>query len=456
LNHSNIQAETFLMASDERDESASPAGQPIGAVMGPDHETTSVPIPPGPLDLQTCFELAVLRSETLGLKEEDIRIAQARYWQAIGSVLPMVHVLASETLQNNPGSFSSGSATTSTDVMDGGTSGGNQKDRFTSRLNVKQPIFSGFRESSTAAAYEATIEAQKHLKRRNLQLLYLDVADVFYQILMYEDDIRLLGDIRSALKERVAELEKRVRLGKSRSGELLMAKSELADSLVTIEHVRGLLDASSELMSFLTGIRPSPFKLKDAQTLPSTEALEFYLSRTGERPDILAAIQNERSAHRQLSATKGEHWPTISAEGNYYLHENPVSRREWNILLTVDLPLFEGGLIEARVSERKAQVRSSQLSLEQLRRTADRDVRTAYSNFLASAAQMARLQEAEKVADENCRVQTEDYKLGVASNLDVLDAMKQLYDTRRRLLGMDMDTRVDLIRLHVSAGMIQK
>ena len=42
-----------------------------------------VPVPPGPFDLQTCFELAVLRSETLGMKEEDIRVAQARYWQAV-------------------------------------------------------------------------------------------------------------------------------------------------------------------------------------------------------------------------------------------------------------------------------------------------------------------------------------------------------------------------------------
>jgi len=411
----------------------------------------SVPVPPGPLSLQICFELAVLRSETLGMSEEDIRVAQARYWQAIGSILPRVHAIASETLQNSTGG-GGGSGVLTGDSFDSSGFGGSRKDRFISRLNVTQPIFSGFREFSTASATQATIEAHKQSKERTRQLLYLDVADVFYQILLYQGDMDLLDEMREALDDRVKELDRRVQLGRSRTGESLMAKSALAESLVSIEQARGLLGASTELLCFLTGVRSAKLELRDEQILPDAEALESYLASTGERPDILAAIQSERAARKELSAAKGEHWPTISAEGNYYLNESPSSRREWNIFLTFDLPIFEGGVIEARVNERQALARSSELNLERLRRAADTEVRTAYNNFVTSAAQGARLQEAVQVGEANYQVQMTDHKLGLASNLDVLDALGQWHDMRRRLLMVQTDARVNLVRLHVAAG----
>jgi outer membrane protein TolC len=442
----------LCFAADDED-----APLPAAPVLPADLEPAPVPVPAGPFDLQTCFELTVLRSETLGMKEEDIRIAQAQYWQALGGILPKIHLLASESLRNKTGGGGGGSSTGVVDTSGSGDTqffggGGSRPDSFSSRINVKQPIFSGFREFNAAAAADANIESRTYDKRRTYQLLYLDTADVFYQILMYEGDLRILEEIAKALEERIVELEKRVKLGKSRTGELLMAQADLADARVTIEQIRGLLGASRELMAFLTGVPANKLKLKDTSSLPSAAALEGYLRATGERPDILAALESERSARRTLSAVKGEHWPTISAEGNYYLKQSPDRDQRWNVFLTFDLPIFEGGIIEARVSEQKALVRQSELNLEQLRRTADKDVRTEYNNFISAAARVLRLIEAEKVNAQNYRVQGEDYKLGVVSNLDVLESLRQWHLTRQRLLDAQMDARVNLIRLHVAAG----
>ncbi len=430
---------------------------PLTAGEQPSTSNNPVPVPPGPFDLQTCYELSVLRSETLGMKEEDVKVAQARYWQTVGAILPKVHVITTERVQNRTGGVGSGSF--NSDPSSGGFSsgggggGGGRPDQFVSRLNVKQPIFSGFREFNTGSAGKAEIEARKLTKQRALQLLYLDVADVFHQILMYEADLTILGDVKTALDQRIEELDKRIKLGKSRPGEMLMAKSDLASNMATIEQARGLLGASRELLAFLTGVPSDKLKLKDAAPpLPTSDALEAYLKQTGERPDLLAAIANERSARRQLSAAKGEHFPTISAEGNYYLKQSPDFKQEWNVLLTCDIPLFEGGAIEARVSEKKAMVRSSELNLDLVRRTAEKDVRTEYNNFMATIAQVVCLKETVQVATENFNIQTHDYKLGVVSNLDVLEALKLQHEARRQLLNAETDARVNMVRLHVAAG----
>jgi outer membrane protein len=166
----------------------------------------------------------------------------------------------------------------------------------------------------------------------------------------------------------------------------------------------------------------------------------------------MSAIQEERAARKRLSAVKAEHLPTVSVEGNYYLQENPASSREWNILLTADLPLFEGGIIEARVRENKALVRSSELNLDQLRRTADYEVRTAYLNFISAAAQLALLTETVAVSAENYRIQTEDFELGIISNLDLLTSLRNTLESQRLRLSAEMDSRVNLVRLLVASG----
>ena len=172
----------------------------------------------------------------------------------------------------------------------------------------------------------------------------------------------------------------------------------------------------------------------------------------GVRPDILAAEHLERAAEKDLSAAKGEHWPTISAEGNYFLRQSPDEGHQWNVFLTCDLPIFEGGTIEARVSERKAYVRASELNLSQLRRTTDKDVRTAYHNFTSSVTQVARLKEARIVSDENYLVQSTDFGRGVVSNLEVLDALRQKQQIAQRLHDAEMEAKANFIRLHVTAG----
>jgi outer membrane protein len=425
----------------------------IGA-QGVSERPAAVPPPPGPFDLQTCYELALLRSETIGMKEEDVRVAQARYWQAVGAVLPNVHFITEESVSNS-GSRSLSSSSTSSGTFTGSSSG-SRPDQFTSRINVRQPLFAGLRDSSLASSYKANVESQKQTKQRDLQLLYLDVADVFYQIYAYQHDLKTLTDIQKVLEDRAIELDRRVKLGKSRSGDLIAAQSERAEILVTIEQTRGLLGASKELLSFLIDVPASAIEVKDDHPLPPAEALEAYLQQTGERPDILAAIQSEISERKQLSAAKGEHWPTISAEGNYYLKQSPDNNREWNILLTCDLPLFEGGAIEARVNEHKALTRSSELNLEYLRRTADKDVKTAYNNFISAVAQQARIQEALKLAEENYRIQNQDYTKGIVSNLDVIDALRQMHELRRRSSDAESDVRINLIRLQIAAGELQQ
>lgn len=410
---------------------------------------TPVPIPVDAFDLKTCYELALLRSETIGMSDADIRVAEARFWQAVAEAMPKVKVTGNQYF------FADQSSGQDIIPFGGGDSPG-----FTSqgtesrdaRINVRVPLFSGLSDIFAGRARDAERKASRLTKARELQKLYLDTAESFYQLIAYQDDLKLLENIAQTLNARVKDLEKRVRLGKSRGSELLAAQTDLADARVAIEKTRGMLGASRELLSFYIGIPSAQIALRDTTPNPQAKDIEEYLRLSGQRPDILSAVQSERAARDAVTAQRGQHLPQIRAEGDYLFYSEPGGQREWTAFITVDIPIFEGGMIEAKVNERKAIYTKSQLDQARLKRVANREVKTQYNNFNATIAELLRLQEAEKTAIDNYRAQQSDYNLGIVTNLDVLQSFRQLVEIQRRLVDANINAKLNLIRLHVAAG----
>lgn len=397
------------------------------------------------LDLKTCYELALLRMETLGLSDQDIKIAQARYREAIGAVLPSVKMVGEQYIFKDRGNdFGS--------PVSGGFGNENLQPRQ-ARVNLKVPIFSGLRDFEIAKAARAEIEGSRQTAIRLRQNLYLNVAESFYQSQNYQEDLRILAEIAKTLSDRSEVLTDRVKLGKSRDSELLQARTSLAQARVSVERTKGLLAATDEMLAFLIGIPTTQWTLQlDRTPIPDGLVLANYLSLTGNRPDVLAAIQTERSARAQLSAAKGEHFPKVSFEGNYTFYDSDSQRDgDWSGYLTLEIPLFDG-TIEARVDQNKSLFAKKKLDLSKLEREAERDVRTAFNQFNSAVAEMARLSEAVQTAGLNFKAQQEDYELRVVNNLDVLDALQTLNDLRREQITARTNARINLIKLYVSAG----
>jgi len=212
-----------------------------------------------------------------------------------------------------------------------------------------------------------------------------------------------------------------------------------------------LLSATKEMMAFLVGWPSSQITLASEGPLPTSDAMESYLQEAGVRADILAQLANMRAETKRLSVARAARSPQITFEGNYFTVQDPKAPGDWNMFIVCDLPLFDG-TIEPRISQQKTVVRASELNLELLRRTTDREVRTAYLNFNTSVTELARLKETEQFAAENYAAQLSDYQLGRVTNLDVLDALQRLHSARRDSVGADADARINLVRLHVAAG----
>jgi outer membrane protein TolC len=388
------------------------------------------------LDLNAAYQLALQRSETLQMTGQEIKAAEARYWQAVSAVLPQAGLYAQEGFMNRAQSAN-----------------GRRNDSFQAGLSGSWLVFDGFRQYNLAGVEQAQKRSLTADLTRARQLLYLDVGDVYLQIVGLEKDLEVLQDLVVALNQRKGELIDRISIGRSRQNELLLTETDIADTESEMATVKGLLGASRELLAFLIGVPSAHFVLAAPPgDFPQAENLFSYLWKAGARPDLQAAVEYETAAQRVVSADKGSFWPTVSVGAGWVAAESLSSDQDWNVTISAELPIFDGGYRASRLAESKANLRITQLSLTRARRLADYEVRLAYNNFISSADRYLKLNLAETTAAQNYQAQKRDYELGRSNNLDVLLALTNWQQLRRRLLSTEVQTRSNLIALQVAAG----
>ena len=380
--------------------------------------------------------MALEQSEELKITQAEIRAAEARYREVAGGWWPEVRAEGTADFEDEPNR-------------------GESSEQYRAGVGASWQIFQGFRTARSAEARQREADAVTFTSARFRELLYQDVADVFYQTLALQREANVIEEEIKALDERVQELEQRVKIGRSRKAELLSARTQASNQRVEAARVKSLHDASREMLSFLTGRSTEALHPAEESPLPDAAALARYQMRKESRLDIVAAEKSAEAARLDVKAASGERNVKISADGNFYVWQDPDDAGEWDVVIRAELPLFDGGTRRAGVATSVARAESQELRLSELRRIADRDVRMAAIDFENQLNQWTALQEALTVTAENVSTQRADYEIGRASNLDVLAAMLQQFNQEKRAAALEMQIRATLVRLQVAAGGIE-
>ena len=302
------------------------------------------------------------------------------------------------------------------------------------------------------AGSRAEQRQRKHEKTRAEQLLLVDVADAFYLLREQREDLGTLELTRSILLGRMDELTERERLGRSRPSEVASAAAQLRRIEAEIERVRGLETTARQLLEFLTGLQQVEAIAEEA-ALPAVEPEETYLSAVASRPDVQAAEEAARVAGSEVRIAKAEFWPNVDVESNYYTERSGASANvDWDVLLKVDVPLFQGGQAVGGVRETKARERTAELKRERTRRAAALDIRDAYAQLRTALDRHEALAKASAAAEENYRFQKDDYQRSLVNNLDVLSALENFQAARREVLHAEYDAKRLYWQLKTATG----
>lgn len=383
----------------------------------------------GELTLAGAYALAVAKSESIGMAEAEWSAAEARYRQAVGAMWPEVTARGETTRAGDTSATRAG-------------------------LGVGWTVFNGFRNARTADARRQEGLAQSNAVERARQLLYEDVADVFFQVLSCRAQRAASEEQLKTLAARSAELDRRLQLGLAKRSDLLATSNQAAEVRLALAELDQSHAAAAELLGFLTGRDAADLQPCDRSPLPDPGRVETYLAAVDGRADLRAGEALVAAAAAEAAAARAERLPRVTLDGTASPLRDPEEQDEWDLTLRVELPLFDGGTRTAKGAERWALSRVSELRLAGLRRSARLDVRQAYQAVYYGLRQWAELQAAIAVATETLAVVRKDYELGRVNNLEVLSASFQLWGLRLREAARAQQLRAGLVHLHVAAGSV--
>lgn len=391
-----------------------------------------------PIALPEAYTLALARSEEIAISGATYEETLAKADEIFSHVLPRLTLMGSETLQ---------------DVPRGASGLFLQRHREQGWVNLHQPLFTGLREFLAYRASKDLGRAAELSLERARQLLYRDVARAYLDLLTAQDDIRIRAALVAITENRVSDLKEFRKVGRARASEMLAAESQLASNLAQLETSRAAEQVAQFKLAFLTGLdeRLAPGPLPEAVPVPPLDAA---LAKARVRADVESRREEASAAERNVKVASRARWPVIGLDANYYFQRPPsfTSDVKWDATITGSLPLYGGGEIGSQTRQQEARLKARRAALEEGVRLAELDARSAHQRLQSSVAVTAALDKAERLAEENAKAQSSDYRLGQVTNLEVLGSLNSLQQTRLQMNAARIDAYWSRVQLEVAAG----
>lgn len=127
-------------------------------------------------------------------------------------------------------------------------------------------------------------------------------------------------------------------------------------------------------------------------------------------------------------------------------------RDSGRIGVTVDVPIFEGGQIQASIAKERAQFRAAQQRLRRLELEIRLEVETAVSNVTSAFERVQVAKKSIAEAEESLKLERQKYDLGRGAVVDVLDAEEALLQAQTNYHGALADYHVAKAELRLAAG----
>ncbi len=389
------------------------------------------------LSLETCIETALENNPDLKSAESDAAAAGADRDAARGVRWPSVHVtgVASRHLDDQrliPARHNGEPGVFGKDIAEIGAS-------------LRMPLFTGRRIVNAIRAAE--LNETDFIRRygRTRQELIFNVTSAFYTILGRGSQLESIEFSRDVLKKERSRIMAMIEARKAARVDLLRLDVRLAQVEQSRVRIGNEIHEAWRVLFNLMGLQTEVggrMPVLDGSLFPAPplpDGKGVFEEALQNRPDFKAAAARAEAQARRVDAARGDRWPRIGLEGYYgYRAAGETSDRPDGtdtsedrgvIGLILDFPVFEGGVIQARVrgeTEKLSALREKLLSLKLL---IQKEVETAVFN-MESALQRVRTQEAAIAqAKEALRIEQEKYRLGKGAILDVLDAQNALLET---------------------------
>ncbi|MGQ9621524.1 MAG: TolC family protein [Bacteroidales bacterium] len=180
------------------------------------------------------------------------------------------------------------------------------------------------------------------------------------------------------------------------------------------------------------------------------------------RKDYRATQLNLQAQEKTVNAARAARWPTISLLGSYgtrwavepnvYPQGTHNMENVGRIGIALDLPVFDGKRIDAKIREEQAKLFAIKERLRKFEQQISLEIESAILNINSSRERIYALEKFIQQAEETLRIERLKYQLGKGAIIDVLDAQSALVEIQTNYYRALADYHVALSQLKLAIG----
>ncbi|MGB8763793.1 MAG: TolC family outer membrane protein [Burkholderiales bacterium] len=404
-------------------------------------------------DLVEIYRLGLRNDPKFEVARYSLKAAQEKYPQAIAGLLPTLNASGVNNSTRAQNEYSNAPAVD------------RKVHAWNWSLQLTQPLF---RLQNLFAYDEAKIILEQAQAQYTLaeQDMILRTTQAYFEVMASREGIKVAESEIAATQEQLALSKRGFEKGVVAITDVYDGQSRLDLAQARLVAARSELDAKTTELSKIVDEVPEKLAALDPSVFiptPQPNDLSTWVKQAQENNAAVKAAQFALLATETVvKKTKSEHLPTVDLVASYgenYSTGSTVLQTDFasrglngQIGVQVNVPLFAGGGVSSKVSEAIANKYRVGAELEVARRQASTDARLAFAGVVNGMAQINAIESAVKSGQKAIDGNRAGYKLGIYSNINVLNAEQQFYASKRDLIKARYDTLLQALKLKAAAG----
>jgi outer membrane protein len=408
-------------------------------------------------DLLQIYREALASDPTLAAARANFVATQELLPQARAGLLPVFSLLGNANVQNYSNRVHTDPGVTVTQ----------QFPLFSYTASASQPLYRMQNWISVDQAKVQVGQADYTLASAQQDLI-VRVAQAYFDALLAQFTIDLIESQKAAVSENLALAKRNFEVGVATITDTNDAQAKY-DQIVAQE-----ISAQNDLANRMAALRAIIGRTPNALVrvdrtyepqLPKPTAIEPWVAKAiSENYQVRIAQSNFDVASLEIDRQRAGHYPTLdlvasfnqtysggAATTNIAGNFNQDSRLGV-IGVQLNVPLYQGGLVNSRVRQSIANLEASRQNLESSRRAAQLLAQTSFAGVTSGVAQLKALAQALKSAQVSYDSNKLGLEVGVRTNLDVLNQQQQVFQTRFNIAQAYYNYIINALRLKQSVG----
>ncbi len=331
-------------------------------------------------------------------------------------------------------------------------------------ITLKQPLINLSAFASYGQSKEKVRKSEALYKKEEIGLIVRS-AEVYFDLLFALDQHSFAEVRLDAVKEQLQQAKRRMKAGFGTITEINEAQAEHDMALADILETANMIEINRRELQNVTGYYPAdPLRLDPVKMhldLLDSQSVDDWVTLAFEKnPDIKALEYEVKVISKEIDKNRYSRLPTLDlfATKSYSDSDNNSSigltYDTYSLGLQMSLPLYTGGYTSATVRQAKANRVAAHEQLNMEEREISSNARKYYNGVNQSIARIHAYEQAVKSSEIALTGTKRGFSAGLRSNVDVLNAVKNVFLNKKNLAQAQYSYILSFLRLKEVAGVL--